>query len=293
VTSDPTAGAAPAAAPATSQTWTHALVTGASRGLGAALAAELGARGCRLTLLARDATALEEVAEELRIRHGLEVVTVVADLSDPAALHGWIAISAERLGSVDLLINNAARAEAAPFLEAEAAGERAAFETNLFAPLALTRAVLPGMVARGRGTLLNVVTSGARNALPLFSAYAASKAALWSWSEALGRELEGSGVTVTTFLPPHMDTATRRQLGRRALGYYDVGAAADAEGHRPGQADRLAGVARRALAAAAAGSPLDLPRRAKWEILMNAASPKRVNAQVRKRWKNLRPSRSP
>jgi short-subunit dehydrogenase len=278
------AGAGPGAT-GSPTAWSHALVTGASRGLGAALAADLAARGCRLTLLARDAAALEQVADELRIRHGVEVVTALADLSDPAALHGWIAISAARLESVDLLINNAARADAAPFLESESAAERAAFETNLFTPLALARAVLPAMVARGRGALLNLVTAGARNALPLFSAYSASKAALWSWSEALGRELEGSGVTVTTFVPPHMDTTTRRQLGRRALGYYDVGAAADAEAHRPGGAEGLPGIARRALAAAAAGRRLVLPRRAQWEIVANAALPGWVAAQVSKRWK--------
>jgi len=273
--------------------WKHALVTGASRGLGAALAAELAARGCRLTLLARDTVSLAEVATELRTRHGAEVEAVTLDLSDAAAVAAWIAGSSERLATVDLLINNAARADAATFAEAEAAAERAAFETNLFAALALARAVLPAMTARGAGTLLNIATGGARNALPLFSAYAASKAALWAWSEALGRELDGSGVTVTTFVPPHMDTTTRRQLGRRALGYYDLGGAADTEGHRPGQADRLGGVARRALAAAAAGRALDLPRRARWEIVMNAAAPGRMSTQVRKRWKGARPRRDP
>ena len=264
--------------------WTHALITGASRGLGAALATELGTRGCRLTLVARDAASLTSIAERLRTG-GADVETVVLDLADATAVSDWIARMGARLGTVDLLINNAVHAEAATFLDADPAGERAAFETNVFAPLALARAVLPGMTARGAGTVLNIVTTGARNALPLFSAYAASKGALWAWSEALGREVESRGVTVTTFLPPHMDTTTRRQLGRRALGYYDVGATADAEGHRPGQADRLAGVARRALTAAAAGRSLDLPRRARWEILLNAAFPERVAAQVRKRWK--------
>jgi len=282
---DSRAAAAAASEPPRPATWRRALVTGASRGLGAAIAAELTRAGCAVTLVARDPAALERAAAELQTSSGVAIRTVTLDLADRAAVERWIASNLETLADLDLLVNNAARADAATFLDAEPASERAAFEANLFAPIALARATLPGMIARGRGAILNVATSGARNALPLFSAYAASKGALWAWSEALGRELDGSGVTVTTFVPPHMDTATRRQLGRRAVGFYDVGSAADAEGHRPGQADRLGGVARRALAAAAAGHRVAMPRRARWEILLNAAAPGRVAAQVRRRWK--------
>src|SRR5262249_18341685 len=145
------------------------------------------------------------------------------DLADPHAVGQWIVRERARLAEVDLLVNNAAWADASPFLDGEPSSERAAMETNALAPMALARAVLPGMLARAHGNVINVVTSGARNALPLFSSYAASKAALWSWSEALSRELEGSGVSVLAFVPPHMDTATRRQLGRRAIGFYAVG----------------------------------------------------------------------
>ncbi len=267
--------------------WRHAIVTGASRGLGAAIAEALARRGCALTLIARDRAALDELASRLRGAHGIGVETLVLDLADPAALRTWIAGAGKALGAADLLVNNATRADASLFVEAEPRDERAAFEINVLAPMALARAVLPGMIARGHGALLNVATTGARNALPLFSTYAASKGALWAWSEALGRELHRTGVTVTTFIPPHMDTATRRQLGRRALGYYDLGTSSQAEGHRPGQADRLAGVARRALAAAQAGRALELSRRARWELALNAIAPARVAAGVRRRWKGI------
>lgn len=267
--------------------WARAIVTGASRGLGAAIAEALAERGCTLVLIGRDEQALDQVARRLAARHPVAIETSALDLGDPEALAAWTAEHREALAATDLLVNNAAWAEAAPFAETEARAERAAIETNALAPMALARAVLPGMLSRRRGAILNIATTGARNALPLFSAYAASKAALWAWSEALGRELGGTGVTATTFVPPHMDTATRRQLGRRAVGYYDVADAGEAEGHRPGQDDRLAGVADDALAAAAAGRATRLPRGLRWQIALNALAPDRVGARVRKRWRGL------
>jgi cysteine desulfurase/selenocysteine lyase len=272
-----------------SPSWRHAVVTGATRGLGAAIAEALAAEGCALTLVARDRAQLEELSARLRAAHDIDVQVLAVDLGNAAAVADGIAGAGQRLAATDLLVNNAARADATPFLEADSGMERAAFETNLFAPMTLARAVLPGMLARGRGAILNMATAGARNALPLFTSYASSKAALWAWSEALGRELDGSGVTVTTFIPPHMDTSTRRQLGRRALAYYDL-SGEDAD-KREGGLERLADVARRALAAAAAGRPLELSSRARWEVALNAVLPGRVRALVRNRWKGMGRSR--
>ena len=96
------------------------------------------------------------------------------------------------------------------------------FEVNYFAPVKMTQKILPGMLEKGEGWILNIVTAGARCSLPLFSGYSSSKSALWSWSEALGRELLDKNITVTTFLPPHMESATQRQLGRKALAYYKL-----------------------------------------------------------------------
>ena len=281
----PAAGTPPSAPLRVRNRWARAVVTGASRGLGAAIAEALAARGCELVLIGRDARALEQVAARIAARHRVAMECFGLDLAEPAALAAWIAEHRAALATTDLLVNNAAWAEAAPFAQSDPLSERAAFETNALAPMALARAVLPGMLERGRGALLNVATTGARNSLPLFSAYAASKAALWAWSEALGRELHGTGVTVTTFVPPHMDTATRRQLGRRAVGYYDVADAGEAEGHRPGQGDRLAVVARDAIEAAAAGRATRLPAGTRWQLALNALAPERVAARIRKSWK--------
>jgi hypothetical protein len=279
----PSVGVAPPAPPApasaTGPRWRRAIVTGASRGLGAAIASRLAESGCALLLLARDAAALEAVAAPLRARVRVDVGPV--DLGDAAALDRWLEMHAALAGECDLLVNAAAHATAAPFESGTAADERRAFEVNVFAPQRLARAVLPGQLARGHGAILNVATSGARNALPLFSAYAASKAALWAWSEALGRELRGSGVTVTTFVPPHMDTATRRQLGRRALGWYDASGTPEA-------VTPVGEVAMRALAAALEGRAVVAPWSVRWQHALDALAPGRVSRAVARRWRGPR-----
>ena len=260
----PTPGGA-ASAPARSAR--RALVLGATRGLGRALAAGLARRGYALVVVGRDGAALERLAAELGAdAHAL-------DLADAPAVAAWSERHAELLGGIDLLVNAAAAAEARLFRDETPARIRSAFETNVLAPMGLTRAVLPGMLARRRGHVLNVVTSGARNAMPLFSTYAATKGALWAWSEALARELAATGVVVTTFLPPHMETATRRNLGRAALAHYDLRAsAAAAEPPEP--------VAERALAALLAGASVVTPRGARFEIALNALAPAIVTHRV-------------
>ncbi|MFI5371641.1 MAG: SDR family NAD(P)-dependent oxidoreductase [Candidatus Eisenbacteria bacterium] len=261
-----------------SRGWSHALVTGASRGLGAAIAETLAARGTRLTLLARDPAALGVVAARIAAAHPVEIRTAQVDLADGAALTDWLTRHRDELRDVDLLVNNAAQAEAAPFLELEEARIRATFATNLFAPMTLARALLPAMLERRRGHLLNIVTSGARNALPLFSSYASSKGALWAWSESLARELDGTGVAVTTFVPPHMETATSNQLARRAVGWYD------ARGHTQRKTPTAA-VAAMALAAAAQGRRLVAPTAVRWQLALNAVAAGPIERAIRRRWK--------
>ncbi|HUK61670.1 MAG TPA: SDR family NAD(P)-dependent oxidoreductase, partial [Dongiaceae bacterium] len=258
--------------------WSHALVTGASRGLGAAIAGALAAAGTRLTLLARDPAALQALAGRLTAAHEVRIDTATLDLADDDALAAWLAQHREALRDVDLLVNNAAHADAAPFLETGEPRFRAALATNLLAPVALTRALLPAMIERGGGHVLNIVTAGARNALPLFSAYAASKGALWAWSESLARELDGTGVIVTTFVPPHMETATSRQLARHALAWYASGGAS----LRTTPVER---VAASALAAARGGRRVSAPRAVRWQIAMNALVPAQVERAIRRRWR--------
>lgn len=264
--------APPVAAPHRSTT--RAVVTGASRGLGAAIAEQLAADGADVLMVGRDAAALEQVAARM---HGRGTPAPV-DLADTAALDRWVLAHAEWLAECDVLVHAAALADAATFDATSAARERATFEVNAFSAMRLARAVLPGMRERRRGALLVVATTGARNALPMFSAYAASKAALWAWAEAIGRELAGSGVTVTTFVPPHMDTATRRQLGRRALAHYDAAGAHDAT-------TPVDQVARDAVSAMRAGRGVVAPFGARVQHALNALAPDRIAREVAKRWR--------
>ena len=153
-----------------------------------------------------------------------------------------------------------------------------ALETNFFAPALLTRKLLLGMLERGHGAVLNVVTSGARCALPLFSEYAASKGALWAFSESLQRELAGTGVTVTTFVPPHMETTTRRRLGRKALAYFKLDKAL-------ASAASAAHVGEDAVAALAAGRHTVVPFHTRLQSALNALFPGLVAKRIQRSWR--------
>ena len=169
-----------------------ALVTGAGRGLGAAISTALEKKGYEVLPITRDRL----------------------DLSNAENVNDF------QPGEIDLLINCAVEAAADLFHESMMDKSRQNFEVNFWTPLVLARKVIPGMLQRGDGTIVNIVTTGARCALPLFSIYSASKGALWSWSESLQRELQGTGIDVITFLPPHMDSSTALRLGRKALSFY-------------------------------------------------------------------------
>lgn len=199
----------------------NVLITGASRGLGEALAKGLARRGYNLTLVGRDEAKLKAVSENLKQEYGVKTQYFVLDLANRPIVEKWL-LEIQGKFNFDLLVNNAAVAEAELFAESDINRLRDMFEVNYFAPALITQKILPGMLEKNKGWILNIVTSGARCSLPLFSGYSSSKSALWSWSEALGRELLDKNITVTTFLPPHMESATQRQLGRKALSYYKL-----------------------------------------------------------------------
>ncbi len=201
--------------------WKNALITGSSQGLGFALAVSLAKRGCNLTLIGRDQEKLNQAAQEIRKNYPIKVTAVALDLSRSEQVEKWL-IQQQNAFDFDLIINNAAWAEGGCIADSEIADYRNALETNYFTPLQITQKHLPNMLKNKHGAIINIVTSGARCALPFFTAYASSKAALWSWSEALSRELIGKGVHVMTFIPSHMSTSTNRRLGRKALAYYNM-----------------------------------------------------------------------
>ncbi len=177
-----------------------ALVTGASSGIGADLAREFARHGHDLTLTARRIEPMEALATELRAA-GAAVTVVVADLSKPGAAGALAAELDRRHLAVDVLVNNAGLGAGGPFHESDPARVAEMLQVNVVALTELTRALLPGMVGRGRGRVLLVASTAAFQPGPTMAVYCASKAFVLSFGEAIGYELRGTGVTVTTLCP--------------------------------------------------------------------------------------------
>lgn len=186
-----------------------AVVTGASSGLGAIFAEQLAQRGFSLVLAGRDRTRLEAVKQ--RIGTGTDVELVVGDLAANDGVEELIARLDGR--AIDVLVNNAGFGTYGPFAEIDAGRERELVAVNVDAPVRLTHAVLPGMVARGRGGILNVASTIAFQPGTYQAAYGASKAFVLSLSQALWAETRGSGVTVTALCPGPTHTGFVDALG--------------------------------------------------------------------------------
>jgi NAD(P)-dependent dehydrogenase (short-subunit alcohol dehydrogenase family) len=188
-----------------------ALITGAGRGIGRAIALGLGGAGARVILLARTTGQLDETRDLLRER-GVpagRISLLPADLAD-AEDRGRAAAAVLTAGRVDLLVNNAATVEPlGPTIGIAAADLRLAFEVNVVAPAALTAAALPGMVDAGWGRVVNVSSGIAAYPAGMIrgNAYATTKAALEAHMVNLAAELAGTGVTVNAYRPGGVDTA--------------------------------------------------------------------------------------
>jgi NAD(P)-dependent dehydrogenase (short-subunit alcohol dehydrogenase family) len=186
-----------------------ALVTGAGRGIGRAVAFQLSEAGARVALLARSIDQLEETAATLRAEGGVALV-LPADLADPDAVAEAATTAAKELGPVDILVNNAAVVQpAGPTLSTSPALRSSAFAVNVEAPIHLTLAFLPAMLERSWGRIVNV-SSGIVDhpgAMVGLNAYAATKAALEAHTLNLADELARSGVTVNVYRPGSVDTA--------------------------------------------------------------------------------------
>ena len=188
------------------------LVTGASRGLGAVFAERLGARGLRVVLVARSAEALEAVAETVRAAGGTAVV-VAADLAVPGAGAALAARLEAQGETVDGLVNNAGFGIARPFLDTAPGDVGGMTALNVTALTDLTRHLVPGMVARGRGGVLSVGSVASFVPSPGFAVYAATKAYVLSFSDALSAELRGTGVAVTCLCPGPVRTGFAARAG--------------------------------------------------------------------------------
>ena len=180
-----------------------ALVTGATAGIGNAFARALAARGAGLVLVARDAARLDAVAEQLRGEHGVDVEVLPADLAEREQLERVAARLQDGTRPVDMLVNNAGFGLKQPFVGGNLALEESAFDVMARAVLVLSHAALPGMVARGRGVLVNV--SSVAGFMPS-GTYSAAKAWATTFTMSLAGELAGTGVTATALCPGYVHT---------------------------------------------------------------------------------------
>ena len=183
-----------------------ALVTGASAGIGSAIAHELASRGHNLVLVARRLDRLEALATEIASEFDVSAHAVACDLADGAAREE-LPSRVQALGlDVEVLVNNAGFATGGPFHESDTARELQQVRLDVEAVVGLTSQFVTAMVERGRGAILNVASTAGMQPLPFSAGYSAAKAYVLTFSEALHVELRGHGITVTALAPGPVST---------------------------------------------------------------------------------------
>ncbi len=185
----------------------HAIVTGASRGIGEATAERLAVLGADVTLVARTASTLEQNCTDLTERYDGSYVAAPADVTDREAVAEAFAEAREALGPVDVLVNNVGSAESAPFASMEPATWQRMIELNLDTVYYCTREVLPEMLEAGDGRVVNNASTSGLNGYKYVSAYSAAKHGVVGLTKAVAKEVAGSGVTVNAVCPGYTDTA--------------------------------------------------------------------------------------
>ena len=200
-----------------------ALITGATTGIGFELAKLLAAEGRDLILVARNAKRLQEVSDQLRRDHRVNVTILARDLSEPHAADSLFEAVTKQDLQVDTLINNAGFGVYGEFTKTELEEELVMIQLNIAALTALSKLFLPGMLKSGRGRIMNVASTAAFQPGPLMAVYYATKAYVLSFSEALAEELRGTGVTVTALCPGATTTEfqSRANMGHIALFRYN------------------------------------------------------------------------
>ena len=191
-----------------------ALVGGASSGLGRASATALAAEGCRLAIWSRSQAGLDEVAADLRQRHGADVTVLLGDAAEPGTGARIAAAAQEALGSIDIVVLNAGGPPAVDPTATDADGWTQAFQLLAVTPIELATALLPGMRERRWGRVVGILSSGVRQPIPDLVYSNAARGALAAWLKTTARSVAADGVTVNGVLPGRLQTPRIDSLDR-------------------------------------------------------------------------------
>lgn len=202
-----------------------ALITGASMGIGKELAKIFASEGHDVVLVARSENKLQSLAQELEAAHGISAHVVAADLTDPAAPGSIFGSLEQKRIEVDYLVNNAGFGANGPFAELPLEPQMNMLQVNIDALVALTHLALRGMLARGKGRILNIASTAAFQAGPDMAVYYATKGFVLLFSEGIAEEVKGSGVSVTAHCPGATDTAFSGKAGNDQSILFKLGAA--------------------------------------------------------------------
>jgi short-subunit dehydrogenase len=180
------------------------LLTGGSRGIGPFIAEALAIRGAHIALAARSAEGLQTVSDHLQ-QFGIRTLIVPVDLSQSTGRQKLVESVMEKFGRIDILINNAGLETEGAYLDLSWEEIQKTVEVNLLAPMALTYHVLPHMLERKEGHIVNIASVAAKIGSPYAATYSGTKAGLAEWTRALRLELEGSGIHFSTILPGYIN----------------------------------------------------------------------------------------
>ncbi|MFB0842257.1 3-ketoacyl-ACP reductase [Paenibacillus oleatilyticus] len=190
-----------------------AIITGAGKGIGKAIAVELAKEGVNLGLTARTSSDLESLGTELESTYGVKVYTAAADIAKREAAEQAVGSLIGSLGSLDILINNAGIAQFGTVADMEPELWESIIQTNLMGTYYVTRAALPTMLAQASGSIINVSSTAGERGFATGSAYCASKHAVMGFTEALMQEVRKSNIRVTALTPSTVNTELATNAG--------------------------------------------------------------------------------
>lgn len=183
-----------------------ALVTGGGRGIGRAIAAALASEGAAVAVVARTEREVADVAQQMRDQSGIQAMHAVCDVSDREGVEIALADVRERLGPIDILVNNAGVAESAPLVKTSDELWQRHLNINLTGTFYFMRSVVPSMIERGWGRIINLASIAGKTGAPYISAYSASKHGVLGLTRAVALEVATKGVTVNAICPGYVDT---------------------------------------------------------------------------------------